>query len=120
MSTTDQSPPGGYSNTNTATPSEGKERNSISINNKNGIRRNNQPGNRSLANFTSEVPSVRSVLGTVAEQCIMKDQFKTFQDKVKQYVLRDFDNPREIIIVFRDLKYTYAHVDMEKTIKPNK
>ena len=50
----------------------------------------------------------------------MKEQFKTFQDKVKQYVLRDFDNSRDIIIVVRDIKDPYVHIDIDNTIKPSK
>ena len=46
----------------------------------------------------------------------MKEQFKTFQDKVEQYELRKLDNTREVIIVVRYLNSTYAHVDMVKTI----
>ena len=66
------------------------------------------------------MPSVGEVLGTVSEQIIMKDQFKTFQDKLKQYVLCKFDNPRDIIVFVRDLKDTYANVDMENLIKLSK
>ena len=64
--------------------------------------------------------SVRAVLGEVSEHCITKDQFKTFWDKVKQYVLQDLDNPREIIIIFQYLKDPYAHVDMDNPIKLSK
>ena len=46
----------------------------------------------------------------------MKDQFKKFKDKAKKYVLCKFDNPRDIIIVVRDLKDPYAHIDMDKPI----
>ena len=45
--------------------------------------RNNQPGNRDQGTFTVEVSSVGDILGTLSEQCIMKDQFKAFQDKEK-------------------------------------
>ena len=62
------------------------------------------------------MPSVGSVIGTVTKQRSTKDKFKNFQDKVKKYVLREFDNPREIIIVVRDIKDPYAHVDMKSPI----
>ena len=86
----------------------------------NGSRRNNQPENRALASFTCEVPSVGTVFGTVSEQHSTNYQFKTFQNKSKQYVLRDFDNPRDIIIVVGDLKDLYSHVDMDKPINNSK
>ena len=44
----------------------------------------------------------------------MKDHFKNFQDKVRQYVLCEFDNLRVIIIVVWDLKDPYAHVETYK------
>ena len=66
------------------------------------------------------MPSVASILGTFSEQCSTKDQLKTFQVKVKQYVLRKFDNPRGIIIAVRDLKDAYAHIDMDKPINISK
>ena len=66
------------------------------------------------------MPSVGAVLGKFAEHLRIKEQFKTFQEKVKQYVLREFHNQRDIIIVVRDLKDPYAQVDMDKPIKLNK
>ena len=50
----------------------------------------------------------------------MKYQFKTFKDKVKQYVLHELDNTRDIIIIVPDIKGLYAHIDMENTIKTSK
>ena len=50
----------------------------------------------------------------------MNDPFKTFQKKVKQYVLRKFDNTRYIIVVVWDLKELYAQVHMDKHIKHSK
>ena len=35
---------------------------------------------------------------------------------MKQYLLRKFDNPREIVIVVRYLKDPYAHVFMDKPV----
>ena len=83
MSTTDKIPPGGYSNTDATTSSEGKERNTRSKNHNNIIRRNNKTGDTSLVDFTGEVMSVVTVIGTVTEQSSTKDQFKIFQYKVK-------------------------------------
>ena len=50
----------------------------------------------------------------------MKDQFKNFQNKVNKYVLREFDNPRDIIIFIQDIKDPYAHVDTDKPINISK
>ena len=86
----------------------------------NRSRSNNRPGNISLASFTGEVTSVGSVTGTVTGQRSTKDQFKTFQEKVKQYVLHKFDNKIDIIIIVRDLKDPYPHVDTEKNFNTSK
>ena len=110
-STTDQIAHGGYSNTDAATFStsrEGKAKNSRSINH-NMVKRNNETVNRDLAIFTGEVLSVGY------EKRSMKDQFKTFQDKVKQYVLHEFNNTKDIIIIVQDLKDIYAHVDIDNS-----
>ena len=101
MSTIIQILPGGYPNTDSATFIEGLGMNNGSRNHNNAIRSNDQPGNRALASFTGEVTSVGAVL-------------------LKQYLLRDFYHPKEIIIVFRDLKYPYAHIDMDKPINLSK
>ena len=95
-------------------------RNNRRINHNNISRRGNQSGNRDLASLTYAVPSVGYVLGTVTEEHIMKEHSKNFQDKVKQYVLREFDNPRETIIVVQDIKDPYAYVDMENHTKISK
>ena len=50
----------------------------------------------------------------------MKYQFNTFKDKEIQYVLRDFDNPRDIFIVVWDIKDPYAHVYIDKPINISK
>ena len=50
----------------------------------------------------------------------MKDQIETFQDKVNNYLLRELNNPREILIVFQDLKDSYAQVDMDNPRKLSK
>ena len=92
MSKTYQIPHGGYSNTDAAKSIEEKERRYRSTNYNNRHRSNNQPLYISLTDFTGKVPSFGSALGTVAENLSMKYQFKTFLDKVKTYVLREFDN----------------------------
>ena len=120
MSPTYQRSPGGYSNTNTATSIKGNTRNNRIRNHNNGSRRNNQPVNRVLENFTGEVPSFGDVLETVAKNCSMKDQFKTFQTKVKQYILKKFNNRRDVSVVIRDIKYPYSHLDIEKPINISK
>ena len=63
---------------------------------------------------------VGAILGTVTENHITKEQLKTFQDKVKQYVIHEFDNTRDIIIFVQDLKDTYVKVDTDKTINLSK
>ena len=98
---------------------EGKIRNNRIITH-NGSKRNNQPRNKSLTSFTVEMSSVGDVIGTVSEHRIMREQFKIFQDKVKQYILHDLDNPRDIIIVVRFLKDPHAHVYTDKPVKLSK
>ena len=105
-----------YTNTNVAIARDGKTRNNISRDHNNRSRRNNQPVNRDLANFTGEVPSDGPIFGRVVGQSIMIDQCNTFHDQVKKYVLRKFDDPRDITIVIRDQKDPYAHVGMYNPI----
>ena len=50
----------------------------------------------------------------------MKEQFNNSQDKVEQYVLHKLDNPRDIIILVRDIKDPYAHIDMDNPTKLSK
>ena len=119
MSIKNQIPPRGYSKTDFVI-SITRELINCRSRNPNGSRRNNQPWNRALANFTGEVPSVGAALETVSEHHSMKNQFNNFQDKGKQYVLRKFGNPSDITIVVRDPKDPYAHVDTDKPIKLSK
>ena len=44
------------------------------------------------------------VLGITAKQRESKDQNKKFSEKLKQYILQEFQNPEEIFILVRDLK----------------
>ena len=46
-----------------------------------------------------------TVLGTTYKQREAKYQYKKFSEKLKQYILREFQNPEEIIVLVRDLKY---------------
>ena len=85
---------GGYSNSDAATAIEGKTSINRSRNHNNGSKRKNQPVNRTLANFMGGMPSVGDVILTVAEHHSTKNQFKTFQDKLKQYEPYGFDNLR--------------------------
>ena len=62
------------------------------------------------------MPSVGAVLGTVAGQRIMKDNYQTFQYKLNQYVLQELDNTRDTILVFWEIKDKYANVEMDKLI----
>ena len=50
----------------------------------------------------------------------MKYQFKNFQDKVKQYGIRNLYNTRDIIIFVWDLKDPYAHFGTENPTNLNK
>ena len=44
-------------------------------------------------------------LGTTYEQREAKDQCNKFIENLKQYILRVFHNPEDIIVLIRDLKY---------------
>ena len=44
------------------------------------------------------------VLGTTYEQREAKDQCNKFSEKLKQYILRVFQNPEDIIVLVRYLK----------------
>ena len=122
MYTTYKMPPGVYSKTyaNKVSASSELTASNSRIRNHNRNRRNNQTVNRALANFTGGVPSVGTVFVTVYEHIIMKYQFNTFQDKLKRYVLLEFENPGYIIVIVWYVKDPYAHVDMNKLIKYSK
>ena len=120
MSNTNQSPTEVYSNTDAAIYSKGKSSNNRGINHNSGSRSKDQPINRSLASFTYELLSGGGVLGTFFEQSSMKDNFNIFCYNLKIYILRGFGNLRNIIIIVRDIKDTYAHVDMANPINLNK
>ena len=44
-------------------------------------------------------------LGTTSEQREAKDQYKKFSKMLKQYILRQFHNTEDIIVLVRYLKY---------------
>ena len=44
------------------------------------------------------------VLGATYEQREAKDQCNKFSEKLKQYILRVFQSPEDIIVLVRDLK----------------
>ena len=45
-----------------------------------------------------------AVLGTTSEQKEAKVQYNKFSENLKQYILRVFQNPEDIIVLVRDLK----------------
>ena len=51
-----------------------------------------------------EVEGFGAVLGTTYDQREAKDQYNKFSEKLKQYILRVFQNPEDIIVIVRDLK----------------
>ena len=59
----------------------------------------------SIRNFKGEVEDFGAVLGTTSEQREAKYQYKKFSKKLKQYILRVFHNPEDIIVLVRYLKY---------------
>ena len=68
-------------------------------------RRFNRPEYKSsIRNFKVEVDNFGVVLGITAKQRESKDQNKKFSEKLKQYILQEFQNPEEIFILVRDLK----------------
>ena len=42
------------------------------------------------------------VLGTLSEKREAKDQYKKFNEKLKQYILGEIQNPEDIIFLVRD------------------
>ena len=58
----------------------------------------------SIRNFNGEVEDFGAVLGTMSEQREAKGQYKKFSEKLKQYILRVFQNTEDIIALVRDLK----------------
>ena len=70
-------------------------------------RRFNRPSYTSLTrNFKGEVEHFGAVLGATSEQREAKDQYKKFSKKLKQYIIREFQNPEDIVVLVRDLKYS--------------
>ena len=51
----------------------------------------------------------------MSEQIEAKGQYKKFCEKMKQYVLREFQNREDIIILVRDLKYLATVLSTSRT-----
>ena len=58
----------------------------------------------SIRNFKGEVEDFGVVLWTASEQREYKDHYNKFSEKLKQYILRVFQNPEDMIILVRYLK----------------
>ena len=58
-----------------------------------GIHFNHPLYTLSIQNFEGEVENFGKVLGNTAEQIEAKDGYKKFSNKLKQYVLQEFQNP---------------------------
>ena len=59
----------------------------------------------SIRNFKGEVEYFGLALGTMAEHREAKYQFNKFSEKLKQYLLQEFQNPEYIIVLVGDVKY---------------
>ena len=70
-----------------------------------GIHFNRPVYTSSIRNFKVEVDYFGAVLGTTSEQREAKNQYKKFSEKLKQYILIEYQNPEYIIILVRDQKY---------------
>ena len=57
-----------------------------------------------IRNVKGEVEDFGAVLGNKSEQIEAKNQYKKFSEMLKQYILRVFQNPEDIIVLVRDLK----------------
>ena len=65
----------------------------------------NRPAYTSLIrNFKGEVEDFGAVLGTTSEQREAKDRYKKFSEKLKQYILRVFQNNEDVIVLVRYIK----------------
>ena len=53
----------------------------------------------SIKNFKGEVDDFGVVLRTTADQREAEDQYKKFNQKLKHYVLREFYDPENIIVL---------------------
>ena len=69
-----------------------------------GSGRYNRTNTSSVLSFKGEVEGVAATLGTTAERRKIKDEFQIFSEKLKQYLLREFKNPEDIIVLVRDIK----------------
>ena len=63
-----------------------------------------------------EVEDFGAVLGTTSEQREAEDQYKKCIEKLKQYILRVFQNPEDIIVLVRDLKVPTSVLNTSRPI----
>ena len=52
-----------------------------------------------IRNFKGEVEDFGAVLGITSEQREAKDQYKKFSENLRQYILREYHNPEDIIVL---------------------
>ena len=71
---------------------------------KRGWRFNRPAYTSSIRNFKGEVENFVAVLRTTSEQREAKDQYNKFSESLKQYILRVFQNPEDIIDLVINLK----------------
>ena len=69
----------------------------------------------SIRNFMREVEDFGAVLGTTSEQREAEDQYKKCIEKLKQYILRVFQNNEDVIVLVRYIKY---HTIVFNTSRP--
>ena len=69
----------------------------------------------SIKNFKGEVDDFGAVLGTTADQREAKDKCNNFNQKLKQYVIRELHNPEDIIVLVWYLKDPMIMLDTSIT-----
>ena len=69
-----------------------------------GRRFNSQSYTSLIRNFKGEVEDFGAVLGITSEQREAKDQYKKFSENLRQYILREYQNPEDIIVLVIYLK----------------
>ena len=65
-------------------------------------------------NFKNQLEYFGAVLETTAEQREDKYQLNKFSDKLKQYVLQEFHNPEDIIVIVRYVEYPMDGIDTSR------
>ena len=71
------------------------------------------PGNTGFQ-FKGELEDFGAVLGTREERPNAKDQFLTFEDKLKLYVMKEYTNPQDLMPVVRDLEDPWPVMERKK------